>query len=99
VIPDPQGIDAVLALARGDIRSLEPYKNASWEPAFTRLHANESPWPPAFDTSGDGGGLHRYPQPQAPELLRALAADPRVEPEPKSRLLAKRLAAAGVGHR
>lgn len=74
MIPDPQGIDAVLALAREDIRSLEPYKNASWEPALTRLHANESPWPPAFDTSGDGGGLHRYPQPQAPELLRALAA-------------------------
>jgi hypothetical protein len=28
-------------------------------------------------------------------LLRSLAVDPRVEPEPKSRLLAKRLAALG----
>ena len=45
------GIDAMIALAREDIRALEPYKNASWEPAFTRLHANESPWPPAFDTA------------------------------------------------
>ncbi|MFM7708873.1 MAG: aminotransferase class I/II-fold pyridoxal phosphate-dependent enzyme, partial [Gammaproteobacteria bacterium] len=67
------GIDAVLALAREDIRALEPYKNASWEPSFTRLHANESPWPPAFDTTAGGGTLHRYPQPQPPELLHALA--------------------------
>jgi len=32
-------------------------------------------------------------------LLRTLASDPRVEPEPKSRLLAKRLAAIAGGQR
>ena len=77
---DPPGIEAVLALAREDIRALEPYKNASWEPGFTRLHANESPWPPAFDTTADGGSLHRYPQPQPPELLQALAGAWAVDP-------------------
>jgi histidinol-phosphate aminotransferase len=81
-----RGIDAVLALAREDIRSLEPYKNASWEPTFTRLHANESPWPPAFDAepaadgTPDTGTLHRYPQPQPPELLQALASAWEVDP-------------------
>lgn len=72
-------IEAVLALAREDIRSLEPYKNASWEPALTRLHANEAPWPPAFDAAP--GTLNRYPQPQPPELLAALAAAWGVAPE------------------
>lgn len=80
MIADPPGIDAVLALAREDIRSLEPYKNASWEPEFTRLHANESPWPPAFDSAAGGGRLHRYPQPQPPELLQALADAWGVDP-------------------
>jgi histidinol-phosphate aminotransferase len=94
------GIDAVLALAREDIRALDPYKNASWEPGFIRLHANESPWPPALDVarddtggdgvrddaaidvvSGDADALHRYPQPQPPELLSALAAAWGVAPE------------------
>ena len=85
------GIDAVLALAREDIRALDPYKNASWEPGFIRLHANESPWPPALDgardvaagddASGDADALHRYPQPQPPELLAALAAAWGVAPE------------------
>lgn len=69
---DP-GVEAVLALAREDIRALDPYKNASWEPGYTRLHANESPWAPAFGTNGSDGSLHRYPQPQPPELLTALA--------------------------
>lgn len=74
------GIESVLALAREDIRALEPYKNASWEPAFTRLHANESPWPPAFDTADGDGRLHRYPQPQPPELLKALSDAWGVDP-------------------
>jgi histidinol-phosphate aminotransferase len=100
VTPTP-GIDAVLALAREDIRALDPYKNASWEPGFIRLHANESPWPPALDgardvaeggvvegedvagdsVTGDADALHRYPQPQPPELLAALAAAWGVAPE------------------
>lgn len=76
------GIDAVLALAREDIRALDPYKNASWERGFTRLHANESPWPPAFDGApDDDGALNRYPQPQPPALLAALAAAWGVTPE------------------
>lgn len=78
--PGNPDIDAVLSLARADIRSLQPYKNASWEPALTRLHANESPWPPAFDTTTDGGSLNRYPQPQPPELLQALADAWDVDP-------------------
>lgn len=43
--------------------------------------------------------LEQAPADRLEVLLRALAADPRVEPEPKSRLLAKRLAAAGGDHR
>ena len=74
------GVDAILALAREDIRRLEPYKNASWEPTLTRLHANESPWPPAFDAGAGDEGLHRYPQPQPPELLAAAAAAWGVDP-------------------
>jgi histidinol-phosphate/aromatic aminotransferase/cobyric acid decarboxylase-like protein len=34
----------VLDLARPDIRALEPYAHSAWEPALTRLHANENPW-------------------------------------------------------
>ena len=71
---------AIVALAREDIRRLEPYKNASWEPALTRLHANESPWPPAFDAGLGEDALHRYPQPQPPELLAAAAVAWGVDP-------------------
>ena len=41
--------------------------------------------------------LEHGPAEQLALLVTALAADPRVAAEPKSRLLAKRLAAAGAG--
>jgi histidinol-phosphate aminotransferase len=63
-------IDAVLALARPDIRALSPYAHASWAPQLTRLHANELPWP---NTPGGGAPQNRYPEPQPAELLHALA--------------------------
>ena len=33
-------IDAVLSLAREDIRVLKAYEHASWRPELERLHAN-----------------------------------------------------------
>lgn len=43
--------------------------------------------------------LEHSPADQLELLLQTLAADPRVAAEPKSRLLAKRLAALGGGQR
>jgi hypothetical protein len=43
--------------------------------------------------------LEQGPADQLEVLLQTLAADPRVAAEPKSRLLAKRLAALGGGQR
>jgi histidinol-phosphate aminotransferase len=58
-------------LARPDIRSLAPYEPAAWEPGFARLHANESPWRSAADTSEEG--LNRYPEPYPLALAARLA--------------------------
>jgi histidinol-phosphate aminotransferase len=60
-----------LALARPELRSLEPYSSARMEArgGSILLNANESPWPPV-----GGGGWNRYPDPQPPELVRRLAA-------------------------
>lgn len=65
-------IDAVLSLAREDIRALKAYEHASWRPELERLHANESPWPPL--SSNDGLARHHYPEPQPAELVAAMAA-------------------------
>jgi histidinol-phosphate aminotransferase len=64
-------IDAVLSLARDDIRSLKAYEHAQWRPELERLHANESPWPPL--SSNDGLARHHYPEPQPAELVAAMA--------------------------
>jgi histidinol-phosphate aminotransferase len=62
----------VLALARPEILHLEPYSHAAWQPALTRLHANEAPWRPPGDTTT--AGLNRYPEPQPKALVARLAA-------------------------
>ena len=61
----------VLDLARADLRDLEPYRHAAWEPALERLHANELPWRPHADNSV--AGLNRYPEPQPRALVERLA--------------------------
>jgi histidinol-phosphate aminotransferase len=71
VQPPSAGTLAVLARARPDILALAPYVHAAWEPALTRLHANELPWRVTGDTST--AGLNRYPEPQPPELVHGLA--------------------------
>jgi histidinol-phosphate aminotransferase len=65
------GIEAVVARARPDIRALTPYSHAVWEPSLTRMHANELPWRVEGDASA--AGLNRYPEPQPPALVAALA--------------------------
>jgi histidinol-phosphate aminotransferase len=61
----------VRELARPDIVALKGYPHAAWEPEFTRLHANESPWRTLGDDSR--AGLNRYPEPQPLALLERLA--------------------------
>jgi histidinol-phosphate aminotransferase len=68
-----------LELARPDIRSLQPYQHAAWEPSLERMHANEMPWRAAGDESH--AGLNRYPEPQPAELITHLAALYGVSPE------------------
>jgi histidinol-phosphate aminotransferase len=57
--------------ARPDIRALAPYSHAAWEPALTRMHANELPW--RVEGDGSAAGLNRYPEPQPPPLVQGLA--------------------------
>ena len=59
-------------IARPEILGLAPYAHASWEPALTRLHANENPWRDADDASLTG--LNRYPEPEPAALEARLAA-------------------------
>jgi histidinol-phosphate aminotransferase len=61
----------VQELARPDIVALAPYEHAAWEPALTRLHANELPWRCQGDATA--AGLNRYPEPQPQALVAALA--------------------------
>lgn len=70
---------AVIARARPDILALAPYSHAAWEPALTRLHANELPW--RVDGDDSGPGLNRYPEPQPPELVHGLSRLYAVRPE------------------
>jgi histidinol-phosphate aminotransferase len=65
-------MNPVLALARPEILRLQPYSHAAWQPALTRLHANEAPWRPPGDTTA--AGLNRYPEPQPQALVARLAA-------------------------
>lgn len=69
----------VLALARPEIRALDPYQHAPWDPSLERLHANESPW--RLDGDATRAGLNRYPEPYAFEVERALAQVYGVAPE------------------
>ncbi len=64
-------MSSVLDLARADLRSLEAYRHAAWEPSLERLHANELPWRPHADNSA--AGLNRYPEPQPRALVERLA--------------------------
>jgi histidinol-phosphate aminotransferase len=65
-------VNALLALARPEIVSLQAYAHAAWMPSLTRLHANEVPWRPAGDATR--AGLNRYPEPQPQALIEHLAA-------------------------
>jgi len=58
-------------IARPDIRALQPYQHATWEPGLVRLHANELPWRAPMDTSDSG--LNRYPEPHPHQLAARLA--------------------------
>jgi histidinol-phosphate aminotransferase len=61
---------SIVAIARADIRALQPYSSARMEASggAVLLNANESPWPAAA-----AAGLNRYPDPQPPALLMRLA--------------------------
>lgn len=72
-------MSSILDLARADLRDLQPYRHASWEPALERLHANELPWRPHGDNSNSG--LNRYPEPQPRALLEQLARLYEVSPD------------------
>jgi histidinol-phosphate aminotransferase len=63
---------SVLDLARAEIRTMEPYSSARMEASGGQvlLNANESAWSPPGD---NGLGCNRYPEPQPPALVDALA--------------------------
>jgi histidinol-phosphate aminotransferase len=65
-------VSDVIALARPEIRALQPYSHAAWEPGLVRLHANENPW--RDDADRTAAGLNRYPEPQPAELVGRIAA-------------------------
>jgi histidinol-phosphate aminotransferase len=58
-------------IARPEIRTLQAYEHALWEPGLVRLHANELPWRAHGDSSQ--AGLNRYPEPHPHALTAALA--------------------------
>jgi histidinol-phosphate/aromatic aminotransferase/cobyric acid decarboxylase-like protein len=64
-------MNGILELARPDIRELQPYQHAAWDPGLERLHANEMPWRASGDSSE--AGLNRYPEPQPQALVARLA--------------------------
>ena len=61
----------VTDLARAEIRALQPYQHATWEPGLVRLLANDLPWRAPLDSSA--AGLNRYPEPHPLELAARLA--------------------------
>lgn len=70
---DTRRNDLFSRLARPAIVSMRAYEHAHWDARFERLHANESPWPPSIGSEGERLALHRYPEPQPPALIEALA--------------------------
>jgi histidinol-phosphate aminotransferase len=64
-------MSSVLALARADLRTLQPYVPGAYEPDTIRLNANESPWRGPGDHTERG--LNRYPPPRPLGLRRRLA--------------------------
>ena len=62
---------SILHLARPDIRELQPYQHAAWDPSLERMHANEMPWRALGDNSS--AGLNRYPEPQPRALVERMA--------------------------
>lgn len=71
-------MSSVLDLARPELRELEAYRHAAWEPSLERLHANELPWRMFGDNSRSG--LNRYPEPQPRALVDRLARLYDVDP-------------------
>ena len=71
---------ALLALVREDLRGFSGYASARSQALRGEvwLNANESPWANPADA---GGGSRRYPDPQPPALLAALARVYGCEPE------------------
>ncbi len=69
---------SVLDLARPELRAMAPYSSARMEAGAGEiwLNANESPWNPLAS-----GRINRYPDPQPPPLLAALADLYAVRPE------------------
>lgn len=72
-------MNALLDLARPEIRELRPYRSAQFQAGLLRLNANESPWRPAGDRTE--AGLNRYPEPRPTRLAAALAGRYGVDPE------------------
>lgn len=68
----------VLDLARPELRALVPYTPGAYEPDFTRMNANESPYRAPGDTTARG--LNLYPPPR-PWALRTRLASQYSVPE------------------
>jgi len=63
---------SIVDIARPEIRAMQPYSSARMEASggAILLNANESSWPPPGDDVLD---CNRYPDPQPPALIEALA--------------------------
>ncbi|TVQ48810.1 MAG: histidinol-phosphate transaminase [Gammaproteobacteria bacterium] len=68
-----------LALARPELRTLEAYRPAGYEPDCVRLNANEAPWRAPNDDSERG--LNIYPPPRPWALTERLASHYGVTPD------------------
>jgi histidinol-phosphate aminotransferase len=64
-------MSSVLDLARPELRAIQPYSSAAYEPGCIRLNANESPWRTPGDTTERG--LNVYPPPRPIALQQRLA--------------------------
>jgi len=90
--PDMNPDTHIAALARPEIRALQPYASARAlaDSAGILLNANENPFPPTGDP---GLGLNRYPDPQPADLKARLAELYGVDP---ARLLITRGSDEGI---